>query len=95
MWCNCGYNENSYLNISNIDNGFNAPPRCFSCGNIITNDTIIMLLLREVIELKYQVEILGEEKRKREDKELEEELKEQKDIEMINRESERFNILDL
>ena len=96
QWCNCDYNVSSYSNnISNIDNNLDAPPRCFSCGSRVSNETIIMLLLKETIELKEFIEILRLERVEKENEEFEEERREQQAMDKIDKQTERFHILDL
>ncbi len=95
QWCSCDYGGNYSYGVSNIDNNPDAPPRCFSCGNRINNETIIMLLLKETIELKESIRILEEDKIKRDNDKLEEQMEEQREIDNMDRGSDRFSILDL
>ena len=94
QWCNCN-NDDFIFNLSNIENDINAPVRCYSCGNRVDNETLIILLLRETIKLKEFIITLEEEKMKREREEYEEKEQERKELEKMDSEADRFTILDL
>lgn len=93
-WCNCDHDQN--YNISDINNGYHdGHSVCFSCGNSINNDDMIILLVKEVKRLSLYVEDLEFEKMERERIKIEEEVVELNELKKIAAESERFNILDL
>ena len=100
IWCNCPQDDYFLENITNIDdNGADNFPKCGNCYNRISNDVAVILLLREVNILKQTVESLKLYKEKRE---LEEEKEEYERLEedriamkKIDKQSQRFEILDL
>lgn len=95
--CNC--NKDEYYNISNIDNYNPNGLTCLNCGYRIHNEDIIMLLMREVkelkqtsIDLKYERD---ERQRIEESKECERQIKDELAMKETDKQIERFRMLDL
>lgn len=107
QWCNCSHDDD-YYNLSTSVNecGLNGHPTCWSCNNRIANEDLILLLMKEVKRLNQTVEQLEFEKQDRERikfeeevKKMDEEAKEMEEdriaLENVDKQTERFIILDL
>lgn len=94
-WCNC--NHDVYYNLSTSINEDSL--KCWTCGNRITNEDLISLLIREVKKLYETVQVLEFERVGRESEKFNEEHKKMEEAriaaEKISKQTERFEIMDL
>jgi len=97
QWCNCDHNNYNLYSLDLIVNehGNEGRPLCHLCGQSISNDDMILLLLKEVKRLSLYIKDFEVEKMERDRVKMEEATKEEEFMRKIQAESERFNILDL
>ena len=93
-WCNCYAEDVSNINeySAQDNNGFVT---CNICGQRINNESLILLLIKEVKRLSICVQDLLYYQEERDRIKEEERKQEEKAMEKLRSESERFNILDL
>ena len=98
-WCSCDH-KNSYEPLSNINmDGINGSIVCYGCGDAINQQDIVILLLEETKRLQNAVTELEREKGRRDKLEVDQEFKkmeeDQKFLDQMDKDTERFDILDL
>ena len=90
--CNCD-NNNDLYNVE-VDQ-YTKDIRCSRCGSRRSDTDVVILLLHEVEELKYNLDMLKNEAEELKREKVEKENEEIQALKNIEKGTERFSIMDL